>query len=49
MTVTAWRSPISMVYSPSHEIVTSLREPRHVSLHVHERRASDPKLRGNHR
>ncbi|MFN0244372.1 MAG: VIT domain-containing protein [Planctomycetota bacterium] len=36
------RSPISLVYSPSHELVTSLREPRHVALHVHERRASDP-------
>jgi Ca-activated chloride channel family protein len=36
------RSPISMVYSPSHELVTSLREPRRVSLHVHERRAGDP-------
>lgn len=36
------RSPISLVYSPSHELVTSLREPRHVSLHVHERNASDP-------
>ncbi len=36
------RSPISLVYSPSHELVTSLREPRHLSLHVHERNASDP-------
>jgi Ca-activated chloride channel homolog len=36
------RSPIALVYSPSHELVTSRREPRHVSLHVHERRASEP-------
>jgi Ca-activated chloride channel family protein len=36
------RAPISMVYSPSHEIVTTTREPRHVALHVHEQRASDP-------
>lgn len=36
------RSSISLCYSPSHELVASLREPRHVSLHVHERAARDP-------
>jgi len=36
------RSPISLVYSPSHELVTSLRQPRRLTLHVDESRASHP-------
>jgi len=36
------KSPISMVYSPSHTIVEDERDARHIRLHVSDQSAKDP-------
>jgi len=36
------KSPISMVYSPSHDVVEDVREARRIKLHVERRSAMEP-------
>ena len=36
------KSPISMIYSPSHDVIEDLREPRRIKLHVDPASASGP-------